>query len=298
MDIRTLTQKYNDGSLQIDGASYVGKPRNHTIMYVSSKIGCLVNNLIGHRGCVVFAENGITIKNNQITKENFFIFTNNPQLDYANFAAIIETKLFEANRKRKFTLEKGGYYVGENTVIGDNAYIEPGCFIGHGVVIGSNACILSGSRISNSIIGDNFICNENAVIGNNSFTMANDGYGNKIRIPALGRVVIGNNVEVGVCNDISRGACGDTILEDYVKLDGLVHIGHEAHLYRNVEVTAGAIIGGFVEIGEHGYLGVNTSIRNRISLGNKCLIGMGAVVTKTVENNIIVVGNPAKPFTK
>jgi len=298
MDIQNLIQKYKNGSLYIKGASYVGEPRNNTIMYVSLKVGYLLKNLVGYTGCIVFTENGIEVEDKSILDRNLVLFTENPQLSYAQFASFIENEFFEVTRQKRFLLTDGGYYVGEDVEIGDGAYIEPGCLIGHGVKIGKKAKILAGSKITHSIIGDNFISNENAIIGNNSFTMVDDEHGNKFRIPAMGRVVIGNNVEVGACNDISRGACGDTVLEDYVKLDGLVHVGHEAHLHKNVEVTAGAIIAGFVNIGEHGYLGVNTSIRNRISLGDKCLIGMGAVVTKAIDNKTTVVGNPARTFVK
>jgi UDP-3-O-[3-hydroxymyristoyl] glucosamine N-acyltransferase len=105
-------------------------------------------------------------------------------------------------------------------------------------------------------------------------------------------------VEVGACNDVAIGACGDTVLEDYVKLDGLVHVGHDAHLRKNTEVTAGAIIAGFVEMEEHSYLGVNSSIKNRIRLGANCIVGMGANVTKSVDENVTVVGNPAKPLVR
>ena len=86
--------------------------------------------------------------------------------------------------------------------------------------------------------------------------------------------------------------------EDYVKLDVLVHVGHDAHLYKNVEITACGIVGGFTELEERAYMGLNATTRNRIRLGKNCIIGMGATVTKSVDDNITVVGNPARPFEK
>ena len=113
------------------------------------------------------------------------------------------------------------------------AYIEPGCFIGHNVKIGDNARILYGSVIKNAVVGDNFLCNEYALIGANGFNMAEDLDGNKIRIPSLGYVIIGNNVEIGAYNNISCGSGGDTIIEDWVKIDAHVHLGHDVHLKKN-----------------------------------------------------------------
>ena len=68
--------------------------------------------------------------------------------------------------------------------------------------------------------------------------------------------------------------------------------------FKNVEITAGSVIGGFVEICEGGYVGINSVLRNRIKIGKKAFVGMGAVVTKSVEDGITVVGNPAKPFER
>lgn len=279
------------------GASYAGQPRDNTMMYISKKVEHLVKNLEGHKNCLVFLENGIDVSDS-LKKENCFVFSDNPQLAYAEYATKFADEIRRQEREWGYELTKEGYYVGHNVKIGKNAYIEPGVVIGHNVVIGDNAVILAGAVIKHAIIGDDFLCNENAVVGDYSFTMAEDSEGNKYRIPALGRVIIHNGVEVGACNDVAIGACGDTILEDYVKLDALIYIGHEAHLGKNTVITAGAIVAGFVEMGVHSYLGINSSIKNRIKLGSNCIIGMGSNVTKSVESDTIVAGNPARPFVK
>lgn len=288
---------YPEHDCYVTGASYAGLPRNHTMMYISLKVGHLIENLRNHEGCLCFIDKGIDVPK-EIENKNTIIRCNNPAYEYSIFATQFQKKVIEEELKYGYSLTKGGYYVGTNVKIGENAIIEPNVLIGHNVVIGNNAIIMSGSVIKRAIIGDNFLCNENAVIGNYSFTQAVDDNGNKFRIPALGMVRIGNNVEVGACNDIAIGACGDTVLDDYVKLDSLIHIGHESHLHANTEITAGGIVSGFVEMGENSYLGVNSCIRNRIELGDNCIIGMGAVVTKKVDNSTTVVGNPARVFNK
>lgn len=292
--VRGISDEYD---FYIEGASYAGAPRDHTMMYISKKVGYLVKELSDRKGCLIFLENGIDVPD-ELRKENCFIFCENPQLSYAKFATMFADAERKQEREWGYTLTDAGYYVGKNVTIGDNAYIEPNVVIGHNVSIGDNAVILAGAVIKHALIGNDFLCNENAVIGDYSFTMADDENGNKIRIPALGRVVIGDGVEVGACNDVAIGACGDTVLEDYVKLDGLVHIGHEAHLHKNTEITAGAIVAGFVEMDEHSYLGINSSIKNRTHLGANCIVGMGANVTKAVEADMTVAGNPARPFVK
>lgn len=288
---------YHGYDFLITGASYAGYPRNNTMMYISKKVGHLIENLYDFEQCLVFVEKGISVPD-EIKEKNCVVECDNPQYEYVRIAGVYYKMKCEEEKKLSYILTDDGYYIGDNVNIGDNSYIEPGCLIGHNVTIGNNATILFGSVIKHSIIGDNFMCNENAVIGNFSFTMAEDTEGNKIRIPALGRVIIGDNVEVGACNDIACGACGDTVLEDYVKLDSLIHIGHEAVLRKNTEVTAGVIVAGFAEIDEHSYLGINSSIKNRIHLGRNCYVGMGTNVTRDVEPEITVVGNPARPLQK
>lgn len=287
-----VSEAYPQFDFYITGASYAGNPSDGTTMFISKKVIHLLDNLKGHRDCLVFVPSGVDVPT-QVKQDNGIIFCDNPQYDFAVFATELERVKWKNNCNRQYH-EVNGSIIGEDVSIGDGTYIEPGCFIDHDVKIGKNGRILSGSRIREAIIGDNFICNENAVIGNASFTMAEDSNGHKIRIPALGNVIIVNNVEVGPLNDIARGTCGSTILEDHVKLDGLVHIGHEAHLHEDVEITAGVTIAGFVEIGKHGYMGVGSAVKNRINLGDNSLVGMGAVVLNDTMDHTVVVGNPAR----
>ena len=83
-----------------------------------------------------------------------------------------------------------------------------------------------------------------------------------------------------------------------MKLDVLIHIGQDAHIQKNAELTAGAIVGGVDQIGERAYCGLNAVIRNRVSVGADGFIGMGAVVTKSVEPGMTGVGNPARKFER
>ena len=281
----------------IKGMSYIGAPRSNTAMFITKKVEHLLTALESVTECLVFAEEGIAVPE-ELDARHAFHFSRKPQLAYARFANQFAEERFSEEKRLQFQLMPGGYYLCEDSTVGEGAYIEPGCVIGPDVQIGRNARIYAGSVIRRSTIGDNFIANEHAVVGANGFNMAEDEDGNKMRIPTLGRVVIGNNVEVGVHDNISCGSGCDTIIDDYVKLDALVHVAHDDHLHKNVEITAGGIIGGFDELGEHAYVGINAVLRNRIQVGDNALIGMGSTVTKSVEANTTVAGNPAKPFTK
>ena len=293
-NVKSINQNYN---FDVFGPSYIGRPKSNSVMYVTKKVSHLIEALNEVRECLIFAENGIEV-DAELKKSHCFIFTTVPLLEYAEFMSEFEKEKQKEEKSIKILFREPGYYVSESASIGENAYIEPGCYIGHNVKIGKNARILYGCVIKNAAIGDDFLANEYALIGANGFNMTEDQEGNKVRIPSLGRVIIGNNVEIGAYNNISCGAGGDTVIEDWVKVDAHVHIGHDDHLSKNTEITAGVVIGGFVDAGQHSYIGINSTIRNRIILGEYSFIGMGSTVTKSVENNKTVVGNPAKVFKK
>ncbi len=284
-------------TFDILGMSYIGNPKSNTAMFITKKVEHLLSALDKVQQCLIFAETGISVPDT-LENNHAFYFSDKPQLAYARFANQFAEERFAEEKKLKFILTSSGYYISEDSVTEEDAYIEPGCVIGPDVQIGKNAKLLSGTVIRHSTIGDNFLANEYSVVGANGFTMSEDEEGNKIRIPTLGRVIIGNNVEVGAHDNISCGSGGDTVIEDNVKLDALVHIGHDAHLHKNVEITACSIVGGFDDLKERAYLGLNSTLRNRIVVGENAVIGMGSTVTKTVDANVTVAGNPARLFVK
>lgn len=286
----TIDSRYD---FLIEGVSYAGNPKDNTAMYISKKVERLLHNLEGRKNCLVFCESTIEIPE-ELRDSNLIVSTDNPQRAYAEFVQQFENQRFKEMKNRKYSLNQEGYYVGENVSIGKDCYIEPGCLIGHDVVIGDRAVILAGTIIKNAVIGDDFKANEGAIIGAVGFTMAEDADGNKIRIPTLGKVIIGNSVEIGMQDSISRGSGGNTIIGDYTKLDALVYIGHDGNIGRNVVITAGVVVGGFVTIENKAWIGINASVRNRIEIGEGALIGMGAVVTKSVPSQVTIVGNPAR----
>lgn len=279
------------------GVSYIGNPRPNTAMYVTAKVGYLVSNLAGVSGCLIFAENGIDVPDS-IAKANEFRFCDNPLLAYADYAGTIERARIAAERTIPYLQTETGAFVSETAVLGKGAYLEPGVMIGPGVEIGEGAVILSGAVVRHARIGNNVLINEHAVVGAAGFTMASDEEGNLLRIPTLGGVLVGDDVEIGVHDNVSCGSGGDTIINNRAKIDALVHIGHDAIIGRNVRITAGVVVGGYASVGEGAFLGVGSVLRNRIIIGENVTIGMGAVVTKSVDDGITVVGNPAKPFER
>lgn len=281
----------------ISSASYIGNPINNTVMYITKKVEYLLSNLETCDECLIFCEDTILIPDH-LVKKHTFIQTTNPQYEYSKFVSKLACEIEVKRRNMKYKLTKEGYYIGENVKVGKNAIIEPLSFLDHDVIIGDNAKIYAGAKIKNAVIGNNFIASENSIIGSFGYLLARDEDNNHVRTPSLGKVYIGNNVEVGMHSNISVGSAGNTIIHNNVKIDALCYVGHDAILKNNVEICAGVVIGGYVVLEQDSFIGMNSTIRNRITIGEKAKVGMGSVVTKSIDSNITVVGNPAKRLGK
>jgi len=290
MNVKQFNPKYD---FEILGATYIESPKPNSVLFVGKKIASHIVHLEKAHQCLVFVEEGVDVPEH-FQKDNCIKFSPNPSRDYAMTTKMIWEERQHVNIKRTYTLAMEGYWRGENVQIGKDVLIQPGAFIDHDVIIGDGTSILSGARISNTTLGSGCIIKQNAVVGGYGFVMSKDEENQIIRIPSLGDVVLGSEVEVGSFTTVCCGTGNDTILEERVKLDDHVHIGHDVHIAHDTEVTAGVIVGGYCRIGENCFIGINASLRNRISIGVNVFIGMGAVVTKSFQDGVTIVGNPAR----
>jgi UDP-3-O-[3-hydroxymyristoyl] glucosamine N-acyltransferase len=112
---------------------------------------------------------------------------------------------------------------------------------------------------------------------------------------SAGSLLIDENVEIQNNCCVDKGIFGITYLGKNVKLDNLVHVGHDVIISKNVFLTAGVILAGRVKIKDNSYLGPNCTIKNGLVLGKNSKISMGSVVTKNVNDNETVTGNFAIP---
>ena len=112
--------------------------------------------------------------------------------------------------------------------------------------------------------------------------------------PHIGNVVIQDNVEIGANNTVVRATLGSTLIEENTKTDDHVHIAHNCIVGRNCMITASAELSGSVRVGHDAWIGPNSSIMNKISLGNYSMIGLGSVVTKDIPDFSVFAGSPAK----
>ena len=229
-------------------------------------------------GSLVIIPRGLEVPYNSQTQ---YIFSENPRLDFIRALDYLCENIGFSH----FEFES---QIHPSVKIGNNVVIENGCIIGENSIIEHNVVIQKGTTI-----GKNSRIRTNSSIGGDGFGFERSDE-NIIRFPHLGGVIIGDNVEIGANNTVSCGTLSDTIIEDNVKTDNIVHIAHNCHIEQGVIITACAEISGGVKIGRNSWIGPNSSIIQKVSVGKGSLVGIGAVVTKNISENSIFVGNPAK----
>ncbi len=185
----------------------------------------------------------------------------------------------------------------ERADIHPTARIAPSASIGEGVVIGANSRVEHNVVIADgTTIGSNCLIRSNSVIGEKGFGFERDEDGTAIEIVHVGAVRIGNNVEIGALTAICCGTIDDTIIEDDVKIDNLIHIAHNCIIRKGAMVIACAEISGGVDVGEYAWIGPNASVIQQRKIGDRALVGIAANVLKDIPAEAVVVGNPAKPL--
>lgn len=214
-------------------------------------------------------------------------------------AEIHPTAILGENLKLGQGVHIGAYTVVENEVeIGNRTVVLSGCFIGEKSKIGENCLIYPNVSIRESIvIGNNVIIHSGAVIGSDGFGFAFDGKVHQ-KIPQIGNVIIGDEVEIGANVTIDRAALGSTRVGKGTKIDNLVQIGHSVEIGENCILVAQVGIGGSTKLGKYVTLGGQAGLVGHIEIGDKAMVGAQGGVTKSVPAGTVVSGYPAREHHK
>lgn len=181
-----------------------------------------------------------------------------------------------------------GVSVAAFAYIGPGAVVAAGAHIGEHCVVGRNAGIGSGSRLAARVtladdcsVGERCIVHPGVVIGADGFGFA-PHQGRWEKIEQLGAVRIGNDVEIGANTCIDRGALQDTVIEDGVKLDNLIQIGHNVHIGAHSALAGCVGVAGSARIGAHCTVGGGAVILGHLTLADHVHISAASVVTRSI----------------
>ncbi|MEN8180283.1 MAG: UDP-3-O-(3-hydroxymyristoyl)glucosamine N-acyltransferase [Pseudomonadota bacterium] len=181
--------------------------------------------------------------------------------------------------------------IGERVRIGAGAYIGPGsvveddCLIGRATRLVARVTLCRGTRV-----GERCVLHPGAVIGADGFGLANDA-GRWEKVPQLGRVILGDDVEIGANSTVDRGALEDTVLENGVKLDNLIQIGHNVQVGEHTAMAAACAIAGSTKIGRNCTIGGLTGLAGHLTIGDNVHFSGASQVTRSFPDPGYYSGN-------
>lgn len=290
--------------LRIDGVATLDTAGPYDIAYVASK-DYLKSLARTSAGAVILTEadakhySGVTL------------IIENPHLCYAQIATLLNpVSAFTPGVHPTAVVDKDARitptaWVGPHVVIeaeadvGAGAFIGPGCYIGHKAIIGDRARLTAYVTInSNCEIGADCILHPGSVIGCDGFGYANDGK-KWVKVPQLGRVIIGNDVEIGANTTIDRGTLSDTVIGHGVKLDNLIQIAHNVQIGDHTAIAACVGIAGSAKIGRRCTIGGQAGILGHLEIADDVHITATTLVTNSItQSGTYSSGLKASPLEK
>jgi UDP-3-O-[3-hydroxymyristoyl] glucosamine N-acyltransferase len=184
--------------------------------------------------------------------------------------------------------------VGAGVVVGDRCRIGAGAVIGDGVVMGDDCTIGIGATLQCSVIGARVYIYPGARIGQDGFGFAMSAQGH-LKVPQLGRVIIGDDVEIGANTTIDRGAGPDTVIGDGCMIDNLVQIGHNVQLGRGCVIVAQVGVSGSTKFGDFAAAGGQAGFAGHLKIGMGAKIAAQSGVVRDIGPGETVGGCPAVP---
>lgn len=220
---------------------------------------------------------------------------------------------FYPTEKLKETVIHEKAVVASSATIGEGSRIDAGAVIGENVTLGKNCHVRA-----NAVIGDNVVFGDDCIVGENAsvlYTLAGnqvyiypgarigqDGFGffmspkGHTKIPQLGRVIIGNDVEIGANTCIDRGALGDTVIGDGTRMDNLIQFGHNVQTGKCCVIVSQVGVAGSTKLGDFVVLAGQAGVAGHLNIGSGSQIAAQSGVMRDVEPMESLMGTPAIPI--
>lgn len=230
-----------------------------------------------------------------------------PVLDFARIATLLHPPPAADGRIHPTAVVGEGAVIGEGCEIGAYAVIEAGavlgprCIVGPHAHIGANCVFGAECRIfshvtaTHCLAGDRVTLNPGCRIGSEGFGFATTAQGEHLTVPQLGRVILGDGVEVGANACIDRGSGNDTVVGAGTRLDNLAMLGHNVRIGRGCIIVAQAGIAGSTTLGNFVVMAAQAGMSGHLTIGDGARIGAQAGVMTDVPPGVDVLGSPAIP---
>lgn len=230
-----------------------------------------------------------------------------PYATYARVAALLHgelppdpgidsTALVHANARVDPAARVDGLAIIEaGAQVGARAWVGPGCIVGAGVVVGAGSRLVARvTLLTGTILGERCLLHPGVVVGSDGFGHAREG-GRWIKVPQLGGVRIGSDVEIGANTTIDRGALDDTVIGDGARLDNQIQVAHGVSIGAHTVIAACVGISGSTRIGARCAIGGGAGFVGHLEVCDDVVITGMSMVARSISQPGVYSGNPAQP---
>lgn len=290
---RVNVRKYcPDKDFDVVRPASLNKPKSQAVMFIDQNHTHLADAFEGIHSCLIFWPEGNSIPK-AITDKHAVVICDNPHNEYCRFFRDNHITYLPQPETIKII---NGAYIADSAVIGKGVTIMPGAYIGGEVTIGDDAYVGCGVKLVGEVfIGNCVVIRENTVIGADGLTTDRESDGCAITMPQFGSVVLEDRVQIGSNVVIARGAIDETRICRGAKIDSCCFISHNVMVGDDSFVVGEAIMFGSSSVGKQCLISGNATIMNTVHIGDRSVVGAGSLVTKSVADDIVVLGSPAKP---
>jgi UDP-3-O-[3-hydroxymyristoyl] glucosamine N-acyltransferase len=303
----TASRLIGKGSIEVARVSSVAHAQTGDLVFVESArhLEAAMNS---HASAVIVKESDA-----EITTTKPLLINPHPRLAFATAATLLypkkeyppalhPTAVIDPRAKIAPSTSVDAHAIVEaDAMIGERCLVAAGCYIGEGVVIGDDCEIYPNVTIySGTTIGRRVIVHAGSVLGSDGFGFVRDEkFGRYVKFPQVGRLVIGDYVEIGANCTIDRGALDETVIGPGTKLDNMVHIGHNGNIGANVVIAAQTGVSGSSTVGDDCVVGGQVGIADHVTIEPGAILGAqsGIPSNKTIRGKGVVFwGTPARPI--
>lgn len=295
-----------NGDLMITGVNQIDKAQNGDITFLGQKK--YEQYLTSSSATCIIVQKNTTQKPRE---EQAFILVDDPYRGYIQLMNEIHhhstlkvgykhpaAHIDSSNTIADSAFISAGCSLGANCKIGERVYLHPNVVLMGNVSIGDDTEVMPNVTVySDTTIGSRCLIHAGAVIGSDGFGYVNNPDGSYLKIPHVGRTIIGDDVEIGANTTIDRGALSETRIGNGVKIDNLVHIAHNVEIDENTAIAAQAGISGSTIIGKRVRIAGQVGLAGHLSLADDVTMLAQSGVGKSVTKAGAYLGSPAKEYS-
>lgn len=294
-----VTGKNADGDTEITGVAPIAAAKPGELTFLTD-LAFASHLAQSSAAAVIIAKAAVDVPAAQLVHNNpYFAFAKAAQIFHAplrgNGKISDRAEIAQSAKLGQGVTVHAFVTVADDAVIGDGVELFPGVYVGRGAIIGKDSVLRANAVLEYGCkLGERVLVHAGAVIGADGFGFA-PGETEIAKIPQIGAVTVGNDVEIGPNTTIDRGAMHDTMIGNGTKLDSHVHVAHNCVIGEHCMLCGMSAMAGSAKLGNWVILAGGTCVDNKVEMGDRTTLGGFSAMTKDTDGPGVYIGFPAQP---